>query len=79
MTPWCWERNNVDKQQWYDSSAKYFQCNQKTQRVVALMRKEETKKNIKNINQQRWQWNDAVLVVEKQTHRNRMTRRNNEY
>ena len=42
------------------------------------MGNEETQKKPKNNNQRRWLWNNAIVLGEKQTHRDRMTRSNNE-
>ena len=52
-TPLCWEENNDDIWRYYDSSAKYFQRKHQPQRVVALIREEESQKNFKYNNQQR--------------------------
>ena len=35
------------------------------------------RKKIKNSNQQSWQWNDAIILGEKETPHDRMTRGNN--
>ena len=39
---------------------------------------EETPQKLFFLNQQRWRWNDDIVLEEKQIHRDRMTRSNNE-